>query len=485
MNDPTADLTDVYAFKSPGQTGRVTLVANVIPIEVPAEGPNYYLLDDKVRYKINVDSNGDGKPEHVFRIQTRTIHKNPNTFLYATGPVIGIRDATLAVQQRYEIFDSNGHGKEKRIASGDVAPNNIGPRAFPHYDTVAAQAIKNGRFGIRAFVGPREDPFFIDVGRIFDLLGVVKDGTDNLAGVGVHAIVLDVPASYLRKSASQPVIGVWGSTERPFKVAKTITKGRGKHKKKKTILVNEYRQIERLGQPLINEVIIPRGKKDYWNGKTPAQDAQFEKYYTKPALAGALNQVIIQPLLDAVLHCGSGCPVAATTGRADISAILLRGFTYPAAGLDLTFGNGASDPKPVDELRLNTSGGPGTLSTVADRRGLLCNFQSPTTLNLHDLDIPPCMPAQLDGYPNGRRLGDDVTDIQIAALLGLPISGLIPSSIQRPYALLAMGLGTDPGSSNPLQALLNGADGVPKNDANGGRFSNTFPYLLRPNPGHN
>jgi len=329
------------------------------------------------------------------------------------------------------------------------------------------------------FVGPREDPFFIDVGRIFDLLAVGGKGTDNLAGVGVHSIAIQVPADMVRRSKSDPVIGVWAAVDRMKDV-----KVRGKHKR-------AWRQIERLGQPLINEVIIPRRDKDRWNTITPANDAQFEHYYKAPFLAAALNGQVIQPLLDAVLHCGNACPLAATTGRADLSAILLRGFRFPATGtpvVDLTFHSPARKQKPVDELRLNTST-PATPSASVDRRGLLCNFQTPTGgvgTALHTLDIPPCSPGQLDGYPNGRRLADDVTDIQVAAVLGLPINGLIPASLQRPYSLLAMGEGVNPagGPFDPLKALFFGADGVQKNDANGGKFGNQFPFVLNPNPGH-
>ena len=203
--------------------------------------------------------------------------------------------------------------------------------------------------------------------------------------------------------------------------------------------MKQWKQVERLGQPLVNEVLIPRTLKDYWNTQTPDKDKQFEKYYTAPGLIKALNARVFGPVLDAALGCGAACPVAQETGRADLSAILLRGFDFGPGAVDLTFGKTGSDKKPVDELRLNTKTQPvGTSSAAADRRGLLCNFQTPTTgplgPTLHALDIPPCSPAQFDGYPNGRRLGDDVTDIQIAAIAGLPINGLIPPASSAPTA---------------------------------------------------
>jgi hypothetical protein len=483
-NDPTADLTDLYAFMSPGKTDTVTLMANVIPIEIPAEGPNYYNLDDTARYRIMVDNTGDGKPETTFILRTHTwTTKNADLhFLYTDGPVTDINSPHLVVKQRWTLYMQRGKGKLRRVGSGWTAPNNVGAKSFPDYAHVASQAITTihpfGRTA-KVFVGPREDPFFIDVGRIFDLLAVGGKGTDNLAGVGVHSIAIQVPADMVRRSKSDPVIGVWAAVDRMKDV-----KVHGKHKR-------AWRQIERLGQPLVNEVIIPRRDKDRWNTITPANDGQFEHYYKAPFLAAALNGQVIQPLLDAVLHCGNACPLAATTGRADLSAILLRGFRFPATGspvVDLTFHSPAKKQKPVDELRLNTST-PATPSANVDRRGLLCNFQTPTGgvgTALHTLDIPPCSPGQLDGYPNGRRLADDVTDIQVAAVLGLPINGLIPASLQRPYALLAMGEGTNPagGPFDPLKALFFGADGVMKNDANGGKFGNQFPFVLTPNPGH-
>src|SRR4051794_13822723 len=486
-NDPTADLTDLYAFMSPGKTDTVTLMANVIPIEIPAEGPNYYNLDDSVRYRIEVDNNGDGKGDLHFALRTRTTNA-PGTFLYNTGPVTSLHDPDLAVKQRWTLTLAKGHGKAHVVARGDTAPNNVGKTSMPDYPALAASAVKVGNAlgtpkNVKVFVGPREDPFAIDVGRIFDFLSVGGPGTDNLKGVNVHTIALEVPGKLLRRSGKQPVIGVWAATDRH--VVKTVTRRR--HGRRVHVRVTQWKQVERLGQPLVNEVLIPRTKKDFWNTQTPAQDKQFEKYYTAPGLAKALNARVFGPILQGAGVCPdlSNCPaLAQETGRADLSAILLRGFDFGPGAVDLTFGKGGSDPKPVDELRLNTTTqATGTSSATADRRGLLCNFQTPATgplgPTLHALDIPPCAP-QFDGYPNGRRLGDDVTDIQVAAIAGLPIAGLIPTAIQRPYGLLAMGLGTD-SSNAALQLLRQGADGVEHNDK---AFSASFPYAALPNSGN-
>lgn len=478
-NDPTADLTDFYAFPSPDRAGTVTMIANAIPIEIPAEGPNYYNLDDTARYRFMVDWNGDGKAERTWILRTKTTTAYPGTFLYNIGPIRSLTDPNLNVRQTWKLFLQKGDGKPVKVGQGITAPNNVGKTSFPDgYDQIRAQAVKQLSNGTKVYVGPSEDPFAIDVGRIFDLLSVGGKGTDNLAGVNVHSIALQIPVEQIRQSAKDPVIGAWSAVDRRHFDSKT----RKWH----------WVQVERLGQPLVNEVIIPRGQKDYWNSVGPDQDYRFEKYYVnqnKPGqLINALNGIVLNPLLKAVLGADPGTTgatgLAQETGRADLSAILLRGFKYPNTGtpaLDLTFG--ADDKKkPVDELRLNTAV-PGTPSAQVDRRGLLCNFAAAG--GFPALTGPACSPGQFDGYPNGRRLGDDVTDIQIAALIGLPIDNLIPSDLQRAYALLALGGPNLPdASASPVGVLKQGADGVPANDANGGVFADSFPFLLSPNAGN-
>jgi hypothetical protein len=496
-NDPTADLTDFYLFPSPERAGTVTMIANVIPLEAPPEGPNYYNLDDSARYRFNIDWNGDGKADRTWTLRTHTTTAYPGTFLYNIGPVNSINDPNLSVRQTWTLWSQKGDGPSMKIGEGTTAPNNVGKNSFPNYETVRRQAIANLPNGTKVYVGPSEDPFAIDVGRIFDLIGVGGKGTDNLAGFNVHSIAIQVPLSQIRQSDKQPVIGGWAAVDRMVagksddssleRRAKAVKKSR-KHPGRAS--AKHWVQVERLGQPLINEVIIPRGLKDYWNSVGPDKDYQFEKYYTdqdKPGqLIHSLNGLLLNPLLTAVL----GSPPAATgptglaqeTGRADLSAILLRGFKYPSdapAALDLTFGK-ADAGKPVDELRLNTAVA-GTPSAKVDRRGLMCVFAGAG--GFPALTNPACDPAQFDGYPNGRRLGDDVTDIEIAALIGLPIDHLIPSGIQRAYSLLALG-GPNLPDSGPVSALKFGADGVPANDANGGLFGDAFPYLNSPNSGN-
>ena len=501
-NDPTADLTDYYLFPSPDRPGTVTMIANVIPLEAPPEGPNYYNLDDSARYRFNIDWNGDGKADRTWTLRTHTTTAYPGTFLYNIGPIRSIDDANLNVRQSWTLWSQKGDGPSTKVGEGITAPNNVGKNSFPgSYDVVRQQAITTLADGTKVYVGPSEDPFAIDVGRIFDLIGVGGKGTDNLAGFNVHSIAIQVPLAEIRKSAAQPVIGGWAAVDRMVagkSDSSTLERRSTSAKKAKHARHHPGRgsskhwvQVERLGQPLINEVIIPRGLKDYWNSVGPDKDYQFEKYYTDQSKPGtlihSLNGLLLNPLLTAALPPGPPAATGATglaqeTGRADLSAILLRGFKYPndsPAALDLTFGKGDAG-KPVDELRLNTAVAA-TPSDKVDRRGLLCVFAGaggfPTLTN------PGCAPAQFDGYPNGRRLGDDVTDIEIAALIGLPIDHLIPSGIQRAYSLLALG-GPNLPDSGPVSALKFGADGVPVNDANGGLFGMAFPYLNSPNSGN-
>ena len=292
-NDPTADLTDLYAFMSPGKTDTVTLMANVIPIEIPAEGPNYYNLDDTVRYRIEVDNNGDGKGDLHYALRTRTRQ----------------RAGHVPVQHR------PGHVAERPRPGGQAALDadarqgqRGGPRDRPRHhraeqrrQDLDAELRGAGGLGrqdrqgnVKAFVGPREDPFAIDVGRIFDFLSVGGPGTDNLAGVNVHTIALEVPAKVLRRSNAQPVIGVWAATDRRVSADRHAPPARPAAC---TSASPQWKQVERLGQPLVNEVLIPRTKKDYWNTQTPAQDKQFEKYYTAPGLVKALNARVFGPIL--------------------------------------------------------------------------------------------------------------------------------------------------------------------------------------------
>src|SRR5215208_4772078 len=273
--DPTADDTDLYAYTANDAPGALTVVANWIPFEDPAGGPNFYKFDDRAHYYINVDNTGDGAPDIRYQFAFKTKVGNPDSFLYALPGVTSLGDAKLNVKQSYSITRytyKNGKARsQKVIARGvPVAPNNVGPRTFPNYDAVAAQAIRSLPGGGKVFAGQRDDPFYVDLGQTFDAInfrpnvGTGNQGgaKDDLAGYNGHSVVLQVPEANVTRdgkgvsgpAASNAVIGVWASTERQALSVNSSGKGRGK-----------WVQVSRLGNPLVNEVVIPLGKKDQFN----------------------------------------------------------------------------------------------------------------------------------------------------------------------------------------------------------------------------
>src|SRR4051795_7205793 len=230
--DPTADDTDVYAFTAKDATDKLTVVANWIPFEDPAGGPNFYRFDDRARYYINVDNTGDGAYDVRYRFTFHTRIGQKGTFLYALPGVSSINDPKLNVKQFYEVTRvryRRGRVVSQRVVARNlpVAPNNVGPKTFPDYDKVANQAIRSLGGG-KVFAGQREDPFFVDLGATFDGIdlrnatGNAGGGKDDLAGYGVHSIVLQVPEADVTRdgrpvsgaSAGNAVVGVWSSTER-------------------------------------------------------------------------------------------------------------------------------------------------------------------------------------------------------------------------------------------------------------------------------
>src|SRR5258705_7639915 len=247
--DPTGDDTDVYAFTAKDAPGALTVVANWIPFEDAAGGPNFYRFDDRARYYVNVDNTGDGAPDVRYRFAFKTRVGNPNSFLYALPGVSSIGDSKLNVKQTYSItrlaYKNGKASSSKVIARGvPVAPNNVGPRTFPNYDAVANQAIKPLPGGGKVFAGQRDDPFFVDLGQTFDAsnfrpnvaTGHQAGGKDNLAGYNVHSLVLQVPESQVTRDgkpvsapdAANPVVGVWASTER--QALRVTSSGKAKSK---------------------------------------------------------------------------------------------------------------------------------------------------------------------------------------------------------------------------------------------------------------
>jgi hypothetical protein len=418
--DPTADDTDVYAFTAPDATGALTVVSNWIPFEDPAGGPNFYRFDDRAKYYINVDNTGDGRYDVRYQFRFKTKVRNPNSFLYALPGVSSISDPKLNIVQTYRITREtyrNGRRTGARvIARGlPVAPNNVGPKTIPDYDAVAAQAVKSLPGGGKVFAGQVDDPFFVDLGGIFDGInlrmgtGNQGGGKDDLAGYNVHTIVLQVPEARVTRDrrpvadggARNAVVGVWSSTERPR--LHVTRAGRGRVRARTHDV-----QVSRLGNPLVNEVVIPLGKKDFYNRTHPSGDLKnFGRYVLSPELARVLN----------ALFPGLNVP---ENDRTDIVQALLTG----VPGLTEI----AKGAPPTDTLKVNLGTAP---SATPSRFGVIG--------------------GDTTGFPNGRRLADDVTDISLRV-----VGGFLK------------------GNKLPL------GDGVDVNDV---PFRSAFPYVAPPHAG--
>jgi hypothetical protein len=446
--DPAADNTDLYAFVSPDDPSKVTIVANYIPLEEPAGGPNFHLFDPAVRYELHVDNNGDAVDDvtYQFRFQTtqRSGKDGVSSFLYNSGQVTSLTDPDLLVRQTYSVARVKG-GVTSQLGAGlPTVPTNVGPRSMPDYASLAASGAQ--ALGSRkVFAGPRDDAFFVDLGSIFDLGGLrpfggfhllpmdAAPGVDGVAGFNTNTIALQVPISELRRDAQHPVIGLWASASR--KASKTIDSWGDVH------WSGPWVQVSRLGNPLVNEVIIPRHLKDYWNAQQPKNDKQFEKYYLNPELAGLVNA--LYPAL----------PDVDTTGRADLSLILLSG--VPGV-------NGSGTNVKADLLRLNTAIAPCTADSAEDNDGMcrsLGVFPTDPAAGASDYA------ADLAAFPNGRRLGDDVTDVEVRAVIqgyGPVLNSLFGLPNKAPNNIV--GDGVDSNADMP--------------------FLSAFPYLGLPNAGY-
>jgi hypothetical protein len=452
--DPAADNTDLYAFLDPTDNTKLTIIANYVPLEEPAGGPNFFPFDPNVRYEIKIDNTGDGVADITYRFKFKTRSQSTNfagipTFLYNDGPVTSLTDANLLVKQTYEV-ERNGDDIGEDLPT---PPVNVGPRSTPNYAATAAMAVKTLRDGTKVFAGQRDDPFFVDLGSIFDLAGLrpfnplhaaplpKAAGVDGVGGFNTNTIAIDVPLNRLTKDHAQPtgpndpdaVLGIWATASR--------RQTRVLNSNGTMSFTGPWVQVSRLGNPLINEVVIPREKKDYWNSQAPKNDSQFAKYYKAPELTAVAN-VLYSALDD-----------AATTNRNDLVAILLTGLNIPKSatvptGLQFT----RTGSTQADMLRVNTGIKPNSLGA--------CVFGNPTAgpSRLGALEGDLC------GFPNGRRLADDVTDIEVRAL----IEGYGPT--------LNLVLGVPNRSPNNLIG-----DGVDTNDM---PFLPTFPFAGTPHQGY-
>jgi Domain of unknown function (DUF4331) len=448
--DPAADNADTYAFVSPDNPTTVTIITNYVPLQAPPGGPNFFEFGDDVLYSIYIDNDGDALPEITYQFRFGTTYQNPDTFLYNTGPIGSLTDPNWNKRQHYSVAVSHakssgkkqshahdGHGK---LLGSNLAcpPCNVGPRSTPNYTALAAAAVHHLPSGETVFAGQRNDGFFVDLGAIFDLGDIrpiqnlhlipspAAPAVDPLKSMNIHSIAIKVPIKMLTRDGSVPkdpaqavsVLGIWaGASRRKVEV-------REGHKKRKA---GPWTQVSRLGNPLFNEVIVPVGDKDRWNAVDPIDDAGFAKYVKKPELAKLLP----------VLYPGAFPHLAAyTADRADLEAVLLTGIP---SGIVPGFQNFTST-KPADMLRLNVAIPPAS---------------SPNALGV--------VGGDLAGYPNGRRVFDDVVSIELKAVAGATIPLVDPSY-------------TVDGAVGAVSSYL-----TPDSD----RYQAAFPYLGTPHDGFN
>jgi Domain of unknown function (DUF4331) len=456
--DPSADNADVYAFVSPDAPHTVTLISNFVPFQLPYGGPNFNEFADDVLYEIKISNSGDARADISYRFRFTTTIRNEDSFLYNTGPIASPTDASWNRPQTFTLTRAKRHSdgtySEHVLGSGLTCPPvNVGVRSTPNYPALAAQTYHDLGDGRKVFAGQRADAFHVDLGSIFDLgdlrpfqpafnhaippiLGSMP-GVNGLRGLNIHTIALQVPISDLTRSGRRPtdvmspdaVIGVWSSASRAS--TRVLDRNTGT-----TRSLGAFRQVSRLGNPLINEVINPMADKDRWNALAPHQDAQFAKYVLHPELAALIGNVLYP---DAFPNLAAY--VASNKPRVDLAAILLTGIP---SGVVPGFQN-YTGPVQADLLRLNVAVPPTAPGS-----------ENPIGLVAGD-------PA---GFPNGRRIIDDVTAIELRAVAGATIPFVDPS--YTPDAAAAL---LNDGTSND-------------NDPYGAPLLASFPYLSNPNSGY-
>jgi len=438
--DPVADNTDLYAFVSPDRPDTVTLIANYIPLEDPPGGPNFFEFGDDVLYEIHIDNDGDAKAEITYQFRFETSLRNPDTFLYNTGPIASLDSESWNRRQFFSVTRVGKRGASTVLAR-DLAcpPCNIGPRSTPGYEALARDAVHTLRGGGKVFAGQRDEGFYVDLGAVFDLGDLrpfqnlhliptpAAPGVNATRGLNVHTIALQVPKRALTNDGSEPtdpsspgsVIGVWATASRQ--------KSSVRDRDGRVVEAGPWVQVSRLGNPLVNEVVIPMGRKDEWNALPPSRDGAFVKYVRHPELAGLLP--VLYPNVFPNL-------AGLSAARADLEAILLTGIPD---GIVPGFQN-FTGPTPADMLRLNMAIPPA---------------QDPNILGI--------LGGDLAGFPNGRRVFDDVVTIELRAIAGAT------------YPLI------DP-SFTPDAAASLVTDGLTPAD-NPVAFLPAFPYLGVPNAG--
>lgn len=434
--DPVADNTDVYAFRPADDPSVLCVIASYNPLEEPAGGPNFNKFGTDVLYEIKIDNIGDRIDHISYQFEFTDVVGNGNTFLYNTGDVTSLADPDLNVKQTYVV---------KRIVNGSTEwtssplpvppcyvggtshsdPNYAGPSSMSNYAALMSEGVKDLPGGGKVFCGPTDDPFFVDLGAAFDLLkirpgapGNAGGGKDALAGYNVHSICIKIPIGQVTRngnpnpssSDSNAIVGIWATASRR---TTTVINSNGSRTG-----TGPWIQVSRLGMPLVNEVVLPISQKDKWNAAKPVDDVQFLNYVTSPELAGIINS--LYPVTDDI----------PTSGRNDLVQVFLTG----VPGLNQR----PQDTRtPSEQIRINLGIAP-------------VPFANENRLGVIGGDAA--------GFPNGRRLKDDVIDISLRVVAGVLLG---------------------PPFSSGINAQL--GDAVQRNDKT---FTNTFPYLAEPYQGY-
>ena len=450
--DPRADNTDVYAFVSPDAPDTVTLIANWLPFEEPNGGPNFYpwadgTLDDPTtldadedagaRYNIKIDNDGDAVADLTYEWVFNTITKDDGQFLYNTGPFASVTDDTLNVYQTYDLTVIDGAGVRTLLLDDAIAaPSIAGASSTPDYQPLVDEAVASGQIagGGQSFAGQADDPFFLDL-RVFDLLyggNASEVGEDTLAGYNVNTIALQLPKEALALNAdatNNPVIGIWSTTDRARLVENEGTVLPGDE-----TVDSEFTQVSRLGNPLVNEVVLPLALKDAFNTISPDQDA------TIPAAVDAVTNPILPPLVEAIY----GVP-APEGDRTDLQEIFLQGVSVANHGL-----SGDEDQNPALKADLNSLALNADVDAITPSEMLRLNMAVPPTASPNNAGV---IGGDLQGFPNGRRLADDILDSAFQVAEGIVFEG-----------------GRD-------LSALSVVDSVDRNDKD---FLATFPYVALP-----
>jgi hypothetical protein len=458
--DPVADSTDLYAFVSPDAPDTVTLIANYIPLQGPDGGPNFFEFGDDVSYAIHIDNNGDGRPDitYRFRFTTNLTSAASSYFLYNTGPITSLPSPSWSRPQTFTLTEVRGETATILGTNLLVPPCNIGPLSTPDYPSLVSAALQHNTSvaGFPVFAGQRAEGFYVDLGAVFDLgdlrpFEAAHAGSSlaNMPGVNstdvlnVHTLAVQVPISRLTANGRMPsgvsdpnaVIAVWTSASR--QAIRAIEPRVGV-----PFNTGPFIQVSRLGNPLFNEVLVPLAKKDYWNAHHPVEDAQFAPLVLHPALAQLLPG----------LYPGVFNNLAAySKPRADLAAILLTGIPGGIVPGFQTF----TGTTQADLLRLNTAIPP--------------NTGSPSSLGV--------LGGDLAGFPNGRRVFDDVATIELRAIAGATIPLVDPSFTPDPVVQAA------PGAGGLTFGLITGPNDLTADNTE--KYLSNFPYLGTPHSGYN